>query len=157
MSILQRTGRYIFFVAVFMLVLQVTSVTGQSRKGGIRISYESLGSSRVARFTNSIHFMSEWSFHIAVQECMVQRRHLVRMRFLYQPIPPRMVAMGFPSRRSESLVLCGQTEAADAITVVFGEIPDVSTRPVPLQKKLEGRSILRVRRSDAIDRILGLY
>ena len=44
------------------------------------------------------------------------------MRFLYQPIiPPRMVAMGFPSRRSESLVLCGRTEAANAITVVFDE------------------------------------
>ena len=44
------------------------------------------------------------------------------MRFLYQPIiPPRMVAMGFLSRRSESLVLCGRTEAVDAITIVFGE------------------------------------
>src|SRR5436309_631571 len=30
-------------------------------------------------------------------------------------IPPRMVAMGFPSRRPESLVLCGRTEAADAL------------------------------------------
>ena len=36
------------------------------------------------------------------------------MRFLCQPIiPPRMVAMGFLSRRSESLVLCGRTEAAN--------------------------------------------
>src|SRR5881397_4108622 len=51
MTILQRTGRYIFFV--FMLVLQVTLVTGQNRKGGVTVSYESLGSSRVARFTNS--------------------------------------------------------------------------------------------------------
>jgi hypothetical protein len=31
-----------------------------------------------------------------------------------------MVDMGFPSCRSESLVLCGQTEAANAITVAFG-------------------------------------
>ena len=44
------------------------------------------------------------------------------MRFLCQPIIlPRMVAMGFLSRRSESLVLCGRTEAVDAITIVFGE------------------------------------
>ena len=44
------------------------------------------------------------------------------MRFLYQPIiPPRMVAMGFLSRRSESLVLCGRTEAANAITRSFRE------------------------------------
>ena len=57
--------------------------------------------------------MSEWSSHIAAQKCTVQLRRLVRMRFLYQPIiPPRMVAMGFLSRRSESLVLCGRTEAA---------------------------------------------
>ena len=44
------------------------------------------------------------------------------MRFLCQPIIlPRMVAMGFLSCRSESLVLCGRTEAANAITVAFGE------------------------------------
>jgi len=54
MTILQRTGRYIFFV--FMLVLHVTLVTGQNRKGGVTVSYESLGSSRVARFTNSNSF-----------------------------------------------------------------------------------------------------
>src|SRR5438876_5073141 len=66
--------------------------------------------------------MSEWSSHITAQECTVQLRRLVRMRFLYQPIiPPRMVAMGFLACRSESLVLCGRTEAANAITVAFGE------------------------------------
>src|SRR5437868_5914002 len=53
MTILQRTGRYILFVSVFMLVLQVAVVTGQNRKGGVTVSYESSGSSRVARFTNS--------------------------------------------------------------------------------------------------------
>ena len=53
MTILQRTGRYIFFVSVFMLVLQVAVVTGQNRIGGVTVSYESLGSSRVARFKNS--------------------------------------------------------------------------------------------------------
>ena len=63
MTILQRTGRYIFFV--FMLVLQVTLVTGQNRKGGVTVSYESLGSSRVARFTNSNSFpvRVEFSYH----------------------------------------------------------------------------------------------
>jgi hypothetical protein len=53
MTILPKTGRYIFFVSVFMLVLQVGVVSGQNKKGGVRVSYESLGSSRVARFTNS--------------------------------------------------------------------------------------------------------
>ena len=53
MTILQRTGRYIFFVSVVMLLLQVPVVTAQNRKGGVTVSYESLGSSRVARFKNS--------------------------------------------------------------------------------------------------------
>ena len=59
MTILQRTGRYIFFVSV--LVLQVTAVTGQNKKGGVTVSYESSGSSRVARFKNSN------SFHVRVE------------------------------------------------------------------------------------------
>ena len=65
MTILPRTGRYIFFVSVFMLVLQVTAVTGQNRKGGVSVSYESSGSSRVARFTNSNSFpvRVEFSYH----------------------------------------------------------------------------------------------
>ena len=64
--------------------------------------------------------MSEWSSHIAAQECTVQLKRLVRMRFLCQPIiRPRMVAMGFLSRRSESLVSCGRTEAAYAIPAAF--------------------------------------
>ena len=61
MTILQRTGRYIFFVSVFLLVLQVTAVTAQNRKDGVTVSYESLGSSRVARFKNSN------SFHVRVE------------------------------------------------------------------------------------------
>lgn len=66
--------------------------------------------------------MSEWSSRITAQERTVQVKRLVRMRFLYQPIiPPRMVAMGFLSHRSESLVLCGRTDAGNAITVAFGE------------------------------------
>ena len=62
MTILQKTGRYIFFVSVFMLLLQVAVVTGQNRKGGVTVSYESLGSSRVARFTNSNSFPARVEF-----------------------------------------------------------------------------------------------
>jgi hypothetical protein len=61
MTILQRTGGYIFFVSVFTLLLQVAVVTGQNKKGGVTVSYESLGSSRVARFRNSN------SFHVRVE------------------------------------------------------------------------------------------
>jgi hypothetical protein len=61
MTILQKTGGYILFVSVFMLVSQVAVVTAQNRKGGVTVSYESLGSSRVARFTNSN------SFHVRVE------------------------------------------------------------------------------------------
>jgi hypothetical protein len=57
MTILSRTGRYILFLSVFILISQVAVVTGQNRKGGVTVSYESgLGSSRVARFTNSNSF-----------------------------------------------------------------------------------------------------
>ena len=65
MTILQRAGRYIFFVSVFILVLQVTPVTGQNKKGGVTVSYESSGSSRVARFknSNSFHVRVEFSYN----------------------------------------------------------------------------------------------
>jgi len=65
MTILQKTGRYIFLVSVFTLVLQVTAVTAQNRKGGVTVSYESLGSSRVARFknSNSFHVRVEFSYN----------------------------------------------------------------------------------------------
>ena len=68
------------------------------------------------------------------------------MRFFYQPIiPPRMVAMGFLSCRSESLVLCGRTEAANAITVAFGEKSGpFDAGASRLRKNWRGRSILRV-------------
>src|SRR5438876_9824355 len=56
MTILRRTSPYISFVSVFMLMLQVGVVTGQNKIGGVTVSYESLGSSRVARFTNSNSF-----------------------------------------------------------------------------------------------------
>ena len=50
------TRRYIFFLSVFILILQVAVATGQNRKSGVTVSYESLGSSRIARFTNSNTF-----------------------------------------------------------------------------------------------------
>jgi len=57
MSIFHRTGRYSFFAAVCILMLQVAVVTGQSKKGGVTVSYQSgVGSSRVARFTNANSF-----------------------------------------------------------------------------------------------------
>ena len=56
-----------------------------------------------------------------------------------------MVAMGFLSRRSESLVLCGRTEAANTITIVFGEKSGrFDAAASRFGKNLEGRSILRV-------------
>ena len=65
MTIVQRAGRYIFFVSVFMLILQVTAVTAQNRKGGVTVSYQSSGSSRVARFknANSYHVRVEFSYN----------------------------------------------------------------------------------------------
>ena len=52
-TILLGTGRNIFFVSVLILILQVAVVAGQNQKGGVTVSYESSGRSRVARFTNS--------------------------------------------------------------------------------------------------------
>ncbi len=56
MTILSRTGRYIFFLSALILILQVAIVTGQNKKDGVTVSYESSGSSRIARFTNSNSF-----------------------------------------------------------------------------------------------------
>ena len=56
MTILSGTRRYIFFFSVFILILQVAVVAGQNRKSGVTVSYESLGNSRIARFTNSNSF-----------------------------------------------------------------------------------------------------
>jgi len=103
--------------------------------------------------------MSGWSSHITAQKCTVQLRHLVRMRFLYQPIiRPRMVGMGSLSPRLELPVLCGLTKAANAMTVAFrsarpavapyrfGENSDVSTRPRPAPGKPEGGVLFALRR-----------
>ena len=102
--------------------------------------------------------MSGWSSHITAQKCTVQLRRLVRVRFLYQPIiPPRMVAMGFQSRRSESLVLCGRTEAANAITEVFdeksGRFDAAASR---LRKNWRGEVFFAFRRSPNSNRLYGL-
>src|SRR5215472_12447224 len=56
MTILPGTRRYIFFLSVFVLILQATVLAGQNRKSGVTVSYESFGSSRIARFTNSNSF-----------------------------------------------------------------------------------------------------
>ena len=53
MSILAGTRRYVFFVSVFMLILQIATMAGENRKSGVTVSYESLGSSRIVRFTNA--------------------------------------------------------------------------------------------------------
>ena len=53
MNILAGTVRYFFSVSVFILIVQMPLVAAENRKGGVTVSYESLGSSRVARFTNS--------------------------------------------------------------------------------------------------------
>ena len=52
MTILAGTRRYFFFFSVLVLILQA-AVAAENRKSGVTVSYESLGSSRVARFTNS--------------------------------------------------------------------------------------------------------
>jgi hypothetical protein len=51
MSILRKTGRCIFFL--FVLIVIVPVATGENKKAGVTVSYESSGSSRIARFTNS--------------------------------------------------------------------------------------------------------
>ena len=56
MTIRPETRRYIFCLSALILILQVAVATGQNRKGGVTVSYESLGSSRIARFTNSNTF-----------------------------------------------------------------------------------------------------
>ncbi len=53
MTILAGTRRYLFFFSVFILILQMALMAAENRKSGVTVSYESLGSSRIARFTNS--------------------------------------------------------------------------------------------------------
>jgi hypothetical protein len=53
MIIVPGFGRYLSFVSVVILLSQVALVTAQNTKGGVKVSYASLGSSRIARFTNA--------------------------------------------------------------------------------------------------------
>src|SRR4029078_13727921 len=53
MTIRCRTARYVFLLAIFALILQTPLVTGQSRKSGVTVSYETSGRARIARFKNS--------------------------------------------------------------------------------------------------------
>jgi hypothetical protein len=53
MTLLGRSRRYIFFLSIFILALQVPVVRGQSKMKGVTVSYEQSGTSRIARFTNS--------------------------------------------------------------------------------------------------------
>jgi len=55
-TILFGTRRYIFFLSVFALISQAVAMAAQNQKKGVTVSYESLGSSRIARFTNSNSF-----------------------------------------------------------------------------------------------------
>ena len=53
MTIRPGTRRYIFCLSALILVLQAAVGTAQNKKSGVTVSYESSGSSRIARFTNS--------------------------------------------------------------------------------------------------------
>ena len=65
MTILQRTARYIFIASALMSVVQLTVVTAQNKKDGVTVSYESSGSSRIARFksSNAYHVRVEFSYN----------------------------------------------------------------------------------------------
>jgi hypothetical protein len=82
MTIRPETLRYIFCLSAFILLLQVTVATGQSKKNGVTVSYEQSGTSRIARFATRIHIPSGWNSHIRAQDPVVQGKHLVKMRFL---------------------------------------------------------------------------
>jgi len=56
MTVLGRSGRYIFFLSILIFVFQVAGVTGQSKLKGVAVSYQQSGTSRIARFTNSNSF-----------------------------------------------------------------------------------------------------
>ena len=56
MITLKRTGRQIFLMCVGLLILQVGVATAQNKKGGVTVSYETAGTSRIARFTNANSF-----------------------------------------------------------------------------------------------------
>ena len=53
MTVLVRSDRYIFFLSIFILALQVPVVRAQSKMKGVAVSYQMSGTSRIARFINS--------------------------------------------------------------------------------------------------------
>ena len=53
MSIFIGTRRYIFLLSISILIPQLAFAAGQNRQKGVTVSYESLGSARIARFKNS--------------------------------------------------------------------------------------------------------
>ena len=61
MSILTGRRRYIFFLSISILISQLAFAAGQNKKNGVTVSYESFGSSRIVRFTNSN------SYHVRVE------------------------------------------------------------------------------------------
>ena len=56
MSILSENRRCVCLVSVLILIVQAAVLAGQNGMRGVTVSYESLGSSRIARFTNSNSF-----------------------------------------------------------------------------------------------------
>jgi hypothetical protein len=56
MSIFFGTRRQIFWLSVLILSLQTPLQAGKNETSGVTVSYESLGSSRIARFTNGNSF-----------------------------------------------------------------------------------------------------
>ena len=63
--IFSETRRYIFFSSVLILILQTAALAAPTQKSNVTVSYESLGSSRIARFKNSNSFpvRVEFSYH----------------------------------------------------------------------------------------------
>src|SRR5262245_40946703 len=53
MTVLCRSGRYIFLLSVFILALEAAAVAGQNKIKGVTVSYEQSGTTRVSRFPNS--------------------------------------------------------------------------------------------------------
>src|SRR5262245_12853085 len=64
MSILTGRRRFILFLSISILISQLTFAAGQNNKGGVTVSYEQSGTSRIARFKNSnpYHVRVEFSY-----------------------------------------------------------------------------------------------
>jgi len=64
MSILTGRRRFILFLSISILISQPTFGAGPNNKGGVTVSYEQSGTSRIARFKNSnpYHVRVEFSY-----------------------------------------------------------------------------------------------